>query len=420
MQILLKKVLVKDKTSLNNDIIVDLLIRNGVIDMIDNNILADADIVVEEEGMMCSTGWVDIFSDFCSPGFEHSETLESGVNAAVAGGFTQVFVLPNTNPIISSQSQVNYIIEKSKELAINIQPLGAISKKAEGIELAEMYEMNNAGAVAFTDGINAVQSASLFLKALQYVKSFDGIVIQMSIDAGFSKLGLMNEGIVSTQLGLPGIPAFAEKLMVKRDIELLKYTQSKLHITGVSTIESVNLINDAKKQGLNITCSVTPHHLLFCDEDLVEYDTNLKTNPPLRNRAEMMALRQAVLDGKIDCIASHHLPHHIDDKVCEFEYAKNGMISLQTVFTSINTILPELSTEKLIDLLSNNARRIFNLSAPKIEVGAIAELTLFSREGISILTKENNKSKSANNPLFDKQQKGKVIGIINKGRLLLN
>lgn len=420
MRILLKKVLVKDKTSSNNDLIVDLLINNGVIDMIDNNILADADIVVEEEGLICSNGWVDIFSNFCSPGFEYREILESGAAAAATGGFTQVFVLPNTNPIISSQSQVNYIIEKSKELAINIQPLGAISKKNEGIELAEMYEMNNAGAVAFTDGINAVQSASLFLKALQYVKSFDGIVIQMPVDAGFSKLGLMNEGIVSTRLGLPGIPAFAESLMVKRDIELLKYTDSKLHITGVSTIESINLINDSKKLGLKITCSITPHHLLFCDEDLVEYDTNLKANPPLRSRSEMMALRQAVLDGKIDCIASHHLPHHIDDKVCEFEYAKNGMISLQTVFTSINTILPELSTEKLIDLLSINARRIFNLSTPKIEVGAIAELTLFSREGISTLTKENNKSKSTNSPLFDKQQKGKIIGVITKGRLLLN
>ena len=420
MQILLKKVLVKDKTSSNNDMVVDLLINNGVIDMIDNNILAAADVVIEETDIICSTGWVDVFSNFCSPGFEHRETLESGAAAAIAGGFTQVFVLPNTNPIISSQSQVNFIIEKSKDFAINIQPLGAISKKIEGVELAEMYEMNNAGAVAFTDGINAVQSASLFLKALQYVKSFDGIVIQMPIDAGFSKLGLMNEGIVSTQLGLPGIPAFAETLMVKRDIELLKYTQSKLHITGVSTIESVNLINDAKKQGLNITCSVTPHNLLFCDEDLVEYDTNLKTNPPLRSRAEMLALRQAVLDGKIDCIASHHLPHHIDDKVCEFEYAKNGVISLQTVFTSINTILPELSTENLIDLFSNNARSIFNLSTPKIEVGAIAELTLFSREGTSTLTKENNKSKSTNSPLFDKQQKGKVIGVITKGRLLLN
>ncbi len=420
MQILLKKVLVKNITSSNNDAVVDLLINNGIIDIIDSNILADADYVIEESKLICSIGWVDIFSNFCSPGFEHRETLESGAAAAIAGGFTQVFVLPNTNPIISSQSQVNYIVEKSKELPIYIQAIGAISKKVEGVELAEMYEMNNAGAVAFTDGINAIQSASLFLKALQYVKSFDGIVIQMPIDAGFSKLGLMNEGIVSTQLGLPGIPVFAETLMVKRDIELLKYTQSKLHITGISTIESVNLIDDAKKQGLNITCSITPYHLLFCDEDLIEYDTNLKTNPPLRSKTEMLSLRQAVLDGKIDCIASHHLPHHIDDKICEFEYAKNGMMGLQTVYTSINTALPELSTEKLIDLLSNNARRIFNLPIPKIEVGAIAELTLFSREGTSTLTKENNKSKSVNSPLFDKLQKGKVIGVITKGKLLLN
>jgi dihydroorotase len=398
----------------------DLLLIDGIIEEISDNIVVNADFVVEQNALFLSAGWTDIFSNFCSTGYEHKETLESGANAAMAGGFTQVFVLPNTNPTISSQSQVKYITEKTKDLPVTIHPLGSISKKTEGTELAEMYEMNAAGAVAFTDGLNTVQSASLFLKALQYVKSFDGIVVQMPIDTAFSKLGLINEGIVSTQLGLPGIPTFAEFLMVKRDIELLRYTDSKLHITGVSTIESINLIYDAKQQGLNITCSIAPHNLLFCDEDLFNYDTNLKTNPPLRSRAEMVALKQAVLDGKVDCIASHHFPQHIDDKVCEFEYAKNGMISLQTVFTSINTILPELSTEKLIDLLSNNARKIFNLSTPKIEVGAIAELTLFSREGTSTLTKENNKSKSINSPLFGVEQKGKVIGIIHKGRLLLN
>ncbi len=420
MKILLKNILIKDNQSLFNNSKKDILINDGIIVKIDAEINVTDAVIFNQENVIASIGWIDIFSNFCEPGLEHKETLETGAGAAVAGGFTQAFVLPNTNPTISTQSQVSYVVEKSNQLPITLHPIGSISKKVEGNELAEMYDMQNSGAIAFSDGTNAVQSASLFLKALQYVKAFDGIVMQMPIDAGFSKLGLMSEGIVSTQLGLPGIPAFAETLMIKRDIELLRYTQSKLHITGISTAESVELINEAKQQGLQITCSVAPHHLLFCDEDLVDYNSNLKLNPPLRCRADMLALRQALLDGKIDCIASHHFPQHIDDKICEFEYAKNGMISLQTVFSSINNAMPQLSTESLIALLSTNARNIFGLPKPIIQEGAKAELTLFNRDDFSTLTKENNKSKSINSPFFNQPQKGKVVGVVTKGKLLLN
>ena len=420
MKILLKHVLINDKYSVYHNQTKDIYIEDGVIQVIEPEINLDSVTIIDSIDTTVSTGWIDIFSNFCEPGLEHRETLESGATAAAAGGFTQVFVLPNTNPTLSTQSQINYIVEKSKQLPITVHPIGAISKKVEGNELAEMYDMHHAGAIAFSDGTNALQSANLFLKALLYVKSFNGIIIQMPVDASFSKLGLMNEGVVSTQLGLPGIPAFAETLMIKRDIELLKYTQSKMHITSISTAESIALITEAKQQGLQITCSVTPHHLMFCDEDLTTYDTNLKLNPPLRSRADMMALRKAIIDGKIDCIASHHFPQHTDDKVCEFEYAKYGMISLQPVFTSINTIIPELTTDNLVDLLCNNAARIFKLPASKIEVGATANLTLFSRKGTTSLTKENNKSKSFNSAILNQQQSGKVIGIIAKGRLILN
>jgi dihydroorotase len=421
MKILIKNVgIIDPQFDVNGIIIKDLLINDGVIDNIAEEININADIIFEEADLKVSLGWVDIFSNFCSPGFEHKETFESGVASAIAGGFTQVFVLPNTNPTTSSQSQVNYILEKSKGLKINVSPIASISKKIDGGELAEMYDMFNAGAVAFSDGTSPVQSTSLFLKALQYIKPFNGTIIQSPIDASFSKIGLINEGIISTRLGLPGIPDFAENLMIKRDIELLRYAQSKLHLTGISTIEGINLIESAKKEGLNITCSVAPHHLLFCDEDLVNYDTNLKVNPPLRTRTEMVALRQAVLDGKVDCIASHHLPQHIDEKICEFEYAKNGMISLQTVFTSLNTLFPELSTQKIVDLLCIHPRKIFNLPIPKIEVGMKADLTLFTRNNTTKLTKMNNKSKSINSPLIDVEQQGKVIGVVSKGILLLN
>jgi dihydroorotase len=265
-----------------------------------------------------------------------------------------------------------------------------------------------------------VQSANLFLKALQYVKAFNGVLLQMPIDNSFSKQGLMNEGIISTQLGLQGIPTFSEILMIKRDIELLKYTQSKLHITGISSIESIELIEEAKQQGLQITCSIAPQNLLFCDEDVALYDTNLKLNPPLRNRENMMAMRQAVIDGKIDCIASHHQPQHIDNKICEFEYASNGSISLQAVFSILNDTLPTISTKKIVDLLSNNARAIFGLNKPSISVGEKAEFTLFNRSEIFKLTKENNKSKSSNSTIFNQPLIGKVRGIVSKGKLHLN
>lgn len=283
-----------------------------------------------------------------------------------------------------------------------------------------MYDMQNSGAIAFTDGTNPVQNPALFLKALQYVKAFNGTLIQMPLDTNFCKTGLMNEGITSTQLGLPGIPLFAETLMIKRDIELLKYTESKLHITGISSIESIDLINDAKQQGLQISCSIAPQYLMFCDEDLQNYDTNLKLNPPLRSRANMLALQQAVIDGKVDCIATHHLPQHTDDKICEFEYAKNGMIALQTAFAVVNHILPQLSTKGFINLFSLNARRIFNLPPIKFEVGANADFTLFSRQSSTTLTNKNNKSKPVNTPLFHQTLQGRVIATICKNQITFN
>ncbi len=420
MKLLLQKVLIADTASPHNGTIKDILITDGRISTITDSIIEEADTIIKEEGLVASPGWVDMFSHFCDPGFEYRETLQSGATAAAAGGFTQAAILPNTQPFISSKTQVEYVVEKSKILPVSILPLGAITKNIEGKELAEMYDMQNSGAVAFTDGLHSVQSAGLLLKALQYVKAFNGTIIQVPVDKSIGAFGLINEGIVSTQLGLPGIPALAEELIIKRDLDLLKYTESKLHITGITTAKSVELIAAAKAEGLQVTCSVTPYHLMFCDEDLTEYDTNLKTNPPLRSRADMMALREAVLGGKIDSIASHHLPQNWDSKTCEFEYAKNGMIGLQTSFAVINELLPALTNEQLVHLFSSNARKVFHLPTAVIKENEVAELTLFTRDGETVLTKENNKSKSANSPLFNKSLKGKVVGIYHKAQLHLN
>jgi dihydroorotase len=420
MKILLRKVLVANEQSVHHNLIKDILIDNELIVAIEDEITTAVDCIIDEPNTIVSTGWIDCFSHFCDPGFEYRETLASGAQAALAGGFTQVFVLPNTNPIVQSKTQVEYIVQQSKYLPIQIHPLGAVTKNIEGKDLAEMYDMQNSSAIAFSDGIHPVQTPGLLLKALQYVKAFNGTVIQMPIDKSIGANGLINEGIISTQLGLPGIPAIAEEIMIKRDIDLLRYTQSKLHITGVSTAKSVALIEAAKAEGLSISCSVTPYHLFFCDEDLQTYDTQLKVNPPLRTKADMLALRAAVLNGSIDCIATHHTPQNWDAKICEFEYAKNGMIGLQTAFAAIQHVLPTLSHVQIANLFSNNAQRIFSLKEHSITEGAIANLTLFNTHGNTCLTKENNKSKSFNTPFENITLNGKVIGTFTKGKLHLN
>ncbi len=420
MKILLKNAEIIDKNSVHHQEMRDILIVDGVIVKIENEINVDDAQIFQDPYLKVSIGFVDLFTKIGEPGFEHQETLDTAAKAAQYGGYTRLFMLPNTNPAISSQSQVNYIKEKSKNLSVHIHPLGAISKNIEGKELAEMHDMYNNGAIAFSDGDQPVQSAALFLKALQYVNSFNGTLIQQPIEKKFSKLGSMNEGVVSTQMGIQGIPSFAEILMIKRDIELVRYSKGKLHITGVSTADGIKLITEAKKEGLNITCSVTPHHLIFCDEDVTNYEPNLKVNPPLRTKKDMLSLRNAFEAGMIDCIASHHIPLHLDNKDCEFDKASFGMINLQTVFPILNNLFPTLLLSYIIDALSYNARIIFNLPNYKIEVGETAELTLFNTDDLFTLTKENNKSKSANTVIYNKTLRGKILGTVNKGQFFIN
>jgi dihydroorotase len=419
MKILLQQVTIADPNSPHNGTTKDVLIVDGIISKIDNDIKDDDAKCFKGDKVIASPGWVDIFSQACDPGYEFRETLETCANAAAAGGFTEVFTLPDTNPVTDSKTQVEYITQRSQGLKISIHPLGAISKKREGIELAEMYDMKQSHAIAFTDGLQPVQNAGLFLKALQYVKSFNGVIIQLPQDKSINASGLMNEGIISTRMGLQAVPSIAEELIIARDIELLRYTNSSLHITGITTAKSVALINAAKEEGLNITCSVTPYHLFFCDEDLQAYNTNLKVNPPLRKRSDMLALREAVLNGNIDCIASHHLPQDWDDKTCEFEYAKPGMIGLQTCYAAVQTALPGLSAEQIANLFSLNARKIFQLENNGIKEGDKAEITLFNTSEF-IFTKERNKSRSQNSAFTNIPLRGNVIGIISKGNLVLN
>jgi dihydroorotase len=402
MNVLIRQATIADPRSVWNGQQADILIENGRIVQIGTGIETGNHQIIEEPNLVASPGFTDVFSHFGDPGLEFKEILETGAEAAKAGGYTRVLAMPNTKPVIHSKSQVEYIVQKSKNLPIQVLPIGAISQHCEGKDLAEMYDMHASGAVAFSDGLHPVQNSQVLLKALQYVKSFNGVIIQVPDEQNLSRTGLVNEGIISTQLGLPGKPTLAETLMLARDIEILRYTGSKLHVTGISTAASVELVRRAKNDGLNLTCSVTPYHLWFSDEDLAEYDTNLKVNPPLRTPADREALRAAVLDGTVDCIASHHQPHEWDSKVCEFEYARYGMEGLESCFAATASVLPQLSAQKLAELFSINPATIFGLDLPAIKEGEKIDLTLFSRGANNIFTEDKIKSRSKNNAFTNK------------------
>ena len=418
MKVLIRKVQITDPQSPHNGQVKDILIQNGFLSKIADQISDDANPVIESKDLQVSPGWVDLFANFGDPGYEFKETVESGALAAAAGGFTHVMLIPNTQPVVHSKSQVEYLVRKGFSLPVELHPLGAVSKNAEGKELAEMYDMHASGALGFTDGLNPIQSAGLLLKALQYVKSFDGTIIQIPDDRSIGAQGLMNEGVISTRLGLPGKPAMSEEIMVARDIKLARYTNSRLHFTGVSSRKSLEYIQRAKETGIAISCSVTPYHLFYCDEDLIDYDTNLKLDPPLRTRADRDALREAVKNGLVDCIATHHLPHEWDSKTCEFEYAKFGMIGLESCFGVIGVCGIPVAT--WVQMNAINARNLFNIQQSVIKEGERADLTLFTADQAFRFEEKNIRSKSKNSPFIGQQLIGRVLGIINGEKSFLN
>jgi len=422
MHVLLRQARIHDSHSGFHNKVVDLYIENGVIREIGNDLDAgSADRVIEGEDLRVSRGWVDVFADYSEPGYEHKETIASGLNAAAAGGFTQVMLAPNTYPVLDSKSPVQYVLQQAKGHIVTLRPLGAVSQKTEGKGLAEMLDMRAYGAVAFTDGWKPVQQASLMMKALEYVKAFDGTVIQVPADHSLTEGGLMHEGPVSTRLGMPGIPYLAETLMVHRDIELLRYSGSRLHLTGISSAVAVDMIRKAKAEGLNLTCSVTPYHLALTDGELSGYSSLYKVMPPLRGEEDRQALIEGLKDGTIDCIASHHRPQEWDAKEKEFEYAANGMNLQQIAFPVIwDTLKDRMDIDRLITALTETPRRIFGMDAPAIRKGAPAEMTIFTTSGETLLTNSSNHSRSINNPFAGRSLAGKVIGIISRGSVHLN
>lgn len=414
MQVLIQQAKITDKRSEFHNKVVDILIEKGVITEISKSIKTKAKNTIKANGLCVSSGWVDILADYREPGFEHKETIQSGLKAAAAGGYTHVLTAPNTNPAVSTKSIVQSVIQKAAGNIVCLHPLGAITQDIEGKNLAEMLDMHAHGAVAFTDGWKPVQNPQLMLKALEYVKAFNGILVQIPVDAALSAGGLMHEGPESVRLGMAGIPSLSETILLYRDIELLRYTGSRLHVTGISTAEGVDMIRKAKKEGLNITCSVTPYHLLLNDTALGGYSSMYKVMPPIRGEADRKALLKGLKDGTIDCIASHHRPQEWDAKTKEFEYAADGM-NIQEI--AYNLVLEAAGEERVAEIMTA-ARDIFGLGDTNIEKGAVADITLYTAGGSYKL--ERMQSASANNPFIGKELQGKVLGIINNKQVHLN
>lgn len=417
MNIIIRQAKVIDPKSPYHNEITDLKIEHGVITKIGKK-LQNPDKIEEVslENLHVSQGWFDSSVSLGEPGFEDRETISNGLNTAGKSGFTAIAMQPNSFPVLDNQSSISFVKSKAAGFATDLFPIGALTKNSEGNDLAELFDMKNSGAVAFGDYNKSLSNANLLKIALQYVQDFDGLVIAYSQDANIKGSGVANEGIVSTRLGLKGIPALAEELQISRNLFILEYTGGKLHIPTISTAKSVQLIKEAKAKGMNVTCSVAVHNLVLTDEKLDGFDTRYKVTPPLRSESDRKALVMAVKDGIIDTITSDHNPIDIEHKKMEFDLAKNGTIGLESAFGALLTVLPlEIVIEKFL-----SGKAIFNVDSIEIKEGNKANLTLFNPEEKWTFGKENILSKSKNTTFLGQSMKGKAYGIYNNQKLVLN
>ncbi|MGV3505586.1 MAG: dihydroorotase [Adhaeribacter sp.] len=377
--------------------------------------------VIDVPGLSLSAGWVDMRCWVGDPGLEHKEDLASAAAAAARGGFTRVLLMPDVEPVSQSRNAMVYLQQQSQELAVSFLPAGAISVDAQGQDLTEMIDLHQAGALAFTDGQTGIQKADLMIKALQYAQYFQGLIIQRAQDERLSQHGLMHEGLASTQMGLKGIPALAEEVMVARDLKLLEYAGGKLHLSLISTAGAVALIREAKARGLQVSCDIASYQVAFTDEEIPAFDSNYKVNPPFRSEADRQALIQGLQDGTIDALVSGHHPQDTECKNLEFDLADFGIINLETAYAVANSYLAaKLSVEQLVDKLALAPRRILGLIPPRIAEGEVAEFTLFQPEEEWVPQAGSRASKSANSPFYGKALKGKVFGIFHKNQLVRN
>lgn len=415
MKIIIREAKIIDQSSTFHNQVVDVKISDGIIEKIGTNLEASNEYKeIAVANLHLSQGWFDSSVSFGEPGYEDRETIANGLNTAAKSGFTGIALQPNTSPILDNQSQIQFVKLKATNSVTDIFPIGALTKNSDGNDLAELFDMKNAGAVAFGDYNKSLSNANLLKIALQYVQDFDGLVIAFCQDEKIKGSGVVNEGIVSTRLGLKGIPNLAEELIVARNLFLLEYTGGKLHIPTISTAKSAELIRNAKAKGLQVTCSVAVHNLVLTDEKLDGFDTRYKVTPPLRTENDRITLLSAILDNTIDTITSDHNPIDIEHKKMEFDLAKNGTIGLECAFGALLTVLP---LEKIVEKLTS-AKAIFGIQNQEINEGKTANLTLFTTDSEWTFSKQNIFSKSKNTAFLGAKMKGKIIGVYNNQKLI--
>ncbi|WP_028888847.1 dihydroorotase [Tenacibaculum ovolyticum] len=418
MTTLLKSATIIDASSPYHKQTKDILITDGIITQIDNSItLKEPHETIELDNLHVSTGWFDTSVSFGEPGYEERETIKHGLLVAAKSGFTSVAVNANTNPIIDNKAAVEFLINKANGFATNLYPIAALTQQSKGIEMSEMYDMQQSGAIAFGDHKKSIENDNLLKIALLYAQNFNGLVLSFPKNNQIAGEGVANEGVNSTRLGLKGTPALAEEMQIARDLFLLEYTSGKLHIPTISTEKSVELIKEAKKKGLDVTCSVAIHNLFLTDDELYGFDGNKKVNPPLRTSKDAKALLAGLKDGTVDIITSDHNPIDIEHKKVEFSTAKDGTIGLESAFGVLNSVL---DLETISKCLSENPKKRFGIKNNSIQKDELANLTLYTPSFKYIFEKENIISTSKNSIFINKELNGKVYGIYNNNQLILN
>lgn len=418
MNVLLRSATIIDSSNSLNGKVRDLLIENGKFSKIASKIQNTNNYKeLKLDNLHISCGWFDTSVSFGEPGYEERETIQHGLTVAAKSGFTAVGVNSNTRPFVDSKSIVDFLINSSIGSPVSLYPIASLTKGSKGMDIAELYDMQNAGAIAFSDYKQPISNANLMKISLLYAQNFNGLVCSYPQDNSIANHGISNEGEISTRLGLKGNPVLAEELQIARDLFLLEYTGGKLHIPTISTTKSVKLIKEAKKKGLDISCSVSAHHLTLTDENLNSFDSNYKVVPPLRSKKDINALIKGVKEGTIDMITSDHNPIDIEHKKVAFENALDGTTGLESFFGALHNVL---TLDTIVNCLSNNPRKRFGLEELTIKEGEKANITLFNPEIEYIFTEKDILSTSKNSAFLNTQLKGKVYGIIADNKLKID
>ena len=424
MNVLIKSARIIDSNSKHHNTICDVFVKNGKIDKIAKNIKScqesianGTEIEYSAENLHLSPGWFDLHANFGEPGYEQKETLESGSNAALKGGFTGVMLMPNTKPAIDNKSMIKFIQNSTKGNIIDILPAANLTKNGEGNDIVEMQDMCNAGCLAFTDDKNSISRNEVLKIAMLYSKDCNALIMNYPNDNSIANDGYMHEGVTSTKLGLKGIPSLAEEMMIDRDLNLLEYTNSRFHLSYISTEKSAKKVKEAKAKGLKITADIALHNLFLTDEAINNFDTRYKVMPALRTKDDNTALINALIDGTIDVISTDHTPQDEENKKIEFDNAANGIIGLETAFGLLGKhILPIIKIDIIIEKIAINPRKILNLPKLKIQEGETANITLFNPDLEWEFKVTDIKSKSVNTPFIGEVLKGKALAVYNNGQ----